>query len=184
MNYINQSSRHSLPTLPELTRQLKDEDQNFAKKFKRVKIIYRILIPIYLILGVMHIIKGSATSDIIGNILFMLAMLIFAIFFATNQRSYNRIDYYSLPTLDMLKKAETRYRPFKWEVLWLLLAIGLMDAGLTLNSSLFFSFLNVQIYFGGAMLIAFAIGLLVWKVKYQKLHADIVAFIKEIEQGN
>jgi len=180
---FNNTPHNEIINLAELTSRMKYEDQDTAAKYKRLKYIYWILIPLYMIMIIRHITDGSSISDILGSIFFMLSMLIFAIFFTFIQRSLNRIDY-SLPTLELLKKAKTRYSPFQYKKLWVVLAIVLIDAGLTLNSALQFGFLNVQMYFGGAIVLATGIGLMVWRSKYQKLRTDIVALIKEIEQGN
>jgi H+/gluconate symporter-like permease len=167
--------------LSELTQRLKKEDKQYSNLSKRVQIIYWVLIPIYLAMVVLHFFEDARIDDIIGSTCFMLAMLIFALFFRYYYKKYKHVDY-SQPTLTMLKKAAYRYQPFQLESLWLLLALVLIDVGLCLNHSLNFDVIQVQIYFIGTLIVAILIGFLVWYVRYKPIRDAALALIREIEK--
>ena len=169
--------------LIELTKWLKNEDDRYADLSKRIQIIYWILIPIFLILIIYHIADKSPIADVIGSICFLLAMLIFALFFKYYYKEYKNVDY-SQPTLILLKKAAYRYKPLQLKTLWILLATLLVDAGLSLNSSLSFEFIWIQVYFLGIMALAMLIGLLIWWIRYKPLRDGALYLIREIDDKN
>ncbi len=175
----NSDSKESID-LNELTDKLRSEDKNYADLSKRIQIIYWVLIPVYLIMTIRHIMDGSELSNIIGSLCFLFAMLIFALGFRGYYKEYNQVDY-SQPTLVMLKKAAYRYKPFQLKTLWFLLAVILIDAGLSMNTSLGADFIWVQLSFLGAMGIALFVGLYRWKIRYKPLRDSAIALIKEIE---
>lgn len=169
--------------LVELTNRLIIEDDRYARLSKRLQILYWILIPIFLVLIIHDFLDKRLAVDIIGNICFMFAMLIFALFFKNYYMEYKYVDY-SQPTLIMLKKAAYRYKPFQVKTLWILLAILLVDIGMCLNLSQYFDFIQVQVYFLGSVAIAMLIGLLIWRIRYKPLHDGAKKLIREIEGTN
>src|SRR4030042_4858333 len=116
--------------LIEIINRLKNEDDRYAALSKRIQIVYWVVIPIYIILIIYHIVDKNPVVDIIGSTCFLFAMLIFALFFKHYYKEYKYVDY-SQPTLVMLKKAASRYKPFTLKTLWILLAVILIDAGLS-----------------------------------------------------
>lgn len=165
--------------LGQLTSNLKTEDKKYALLSRRFQAVYWILIPIYLLAMVGHIVEKNPLRDIIGSLCFLLSMLTFALLFRHYYKEYNNVDY-SEPTLLMLKKAALRYKPFQLKTLWALVAVLLIDASLTLNSSLEFDFYKTQIYFLGAVAIAFSIGLVVWHIRYKPIRDKALQLIDEI----
>jgi hypothetical protein len=129
-------------------------------------------------------IQSSALSEILINIFIALSLLLFAIIYTKGYKSYGHIDY-SQPTLELLKKAELRFRPINTKILLRkALAFQLIEALLAIASNSTTDFLKGQIYMGSGVILSSLIGFIVWKVKYQRIHANIVTLIKEIEQGN
>jgi len=167
----------------EFTNKLKNKDDSYANLSKLLQTIYWVLIPIYLILVIRHIFDKSPVVDILGSICFMFAMLIFALLFRQYYKEYKFVDY-SQPTLVMLKKAAYRYKPFQLKTLWAILGVLLIDVGLSLNTSLGFEIIWIQILFLGAIAIAALIGLLIWKVRYKYLRDAALFLIREIEGEN
>jgi len=165
--------------LNEIINKLKNEDERYASLSRRIQIIYWIVLPIYIILIIHHIVVKNPVVDIIGSTCFLFAMLIFALFFKHYYKEYKYVDY-SQPTLVMLKKAAYRYNPFQLKTLWILLAVVLIDAGLSLNASPNFEFISVQVYFLGSMILATVIGLLFWRVRYKPLRDKALYLIREI----
>ncbi len=168
-------------SLPELTEKLQKKDKHYSNISKRLQIFYWILIPIYLTLIIIHIFENSPVADIIGSGFFLLGMLTFALLFRNYYKTYKSVDY-AQPTLVMLKKAADRYKPFQTKALWALLGIAFIDAGLAFGSRFdLHDMWRVQAIFWGSVLIAMAIGLIVWKINYKPLRDAALSLIKELE---
>ena len=165
--------------LAEIVNRLKTEDERYAALSKRVQRIYWILIPIFLLSFIKYFVDKKPIAYIISSLCFLFAMLIFALFFMHYYKKYKYVDY-SLPTLVMLKEAAYRYKPFQLRSLWIVLAVLLMDAGLSLNTSLAFEFIPVQVCFLGAFVLAMIIGFLIWRVRYKRLRDAALYLIHEI----
>lgn len=157
---------------------LKNEDARYSRISGSFRIVYWILIAIYSVMMLMSIIEKDY-NHLITSICFTLSMLVFAIFFGKYQKEYKYVDY-SLPILEVLKKAAYRYKPFQQRTIWLLLAIIPMDIGLCLNSSSNSSVLEVQVFFLGGMLLSTCIGLVYWYYKYKPLRDSALSLIAEI----
>lgn len=168
-------------SLEELVDKLKNKDKYYARLSKGLQIVYFILLPIYLLLLIAYIIEGSTWNDIVGMVCFAVSMLIFALFFRMYYEEYNNVDY-AKPTLIMLKEAAYRYQPFQLRALWILLALLLMDAGLSLSTFDLEYFGYVQILFLGNLVLAGSIGYIVWWFRYRPLRMDTLRLIKEIEE--
>jgi len=169
--------------LIEIIGRLKNEDDRYAALSKRMQIAYWILLPVFFILIIHQIVTKNPVVDIIGSICFLFAILIFALFFKRYYKEYKYVDY-SLPTLEMLKKAAYRYKPLQLKTIWFFLAVVLIDAGLCLNTSLGFKLISVQVYFLGAIVLAAVIGLLFWRVRYKPLRDKALKLIQEITGEN
>lgn len=167
--------------LTQIITRLKNEDDRYAALSKRMQIIYWILILIFMTLIILQIVQKDPVVDIISSTCYLFAMLLFALFFQYLYKEYKYVDY-SQPTLIMLKKAAYRYKPFQLKALWTLLAILLMDAGLSLNTSLDFKFIYIQACFLGVIVIAIVIGLLYWRVRYKPLRDTALELIREITE--
>jgi len=179
---FNNITQNKIINLTELISQMKYEDQKSASNFKRMRNVYWITMPLYLILIVKQIIQSNALSEIVINIFIAFSLLLFAIIYTKVYKSYGHIDY-SQPTLELLKKAELRFRPINIKkLLRNALAFLLIEALLVFASNSTTNFLKGQIYMGSGLILSFLIGFIVWKVKYQRIHANIVTLIKEIEQ--
>ncbi|WP_291856445.1 hypothetical protein [Marinilabilia sp.] len=174
---------HSNPPLSgmdQLIHKLKNEDENYARLSRGIQIFYWIMAPVYLIMVVLHAIEGSSLNEILGGIFFFLAMLIFALFFRNYYKEYKYVDY-SQPTLVMLKKAAYRYKPFQLKILWAFLAVGFINAGLSLSATHMADLLEIQLVFWSAMAMAVLIGLWRWKVRYKPIRDAALNMIREIE---
>ena len=168
--------------LQQLTQQLKDEDSRYARLSKSFQIVYFVLTSIFSLLIIIHLILKEPLSELAGPLCFLVAMLSFAFFFRKYYQEYNNVDY-AQPTLIMLKGAVYRYQPFQRRTAWLLIPILLIDAGLSLNSSLGFDLLILQIVWFGALVLAVCIGLAIWYVRYKPLRDNALQLIKEIENN-
>ena len=166
--------------LVEFTNKLKNEDNSYANLSKGLQIVYWVLIPIYMIMVIRHIVDKSPSEDILGAFCFMFAMLIFALLFRGYYKEYKFVDY-SQPTLVMLKKAAYRYKPFQLKLLWAILGVLFIDAGLSIRTDFGIGFVWTQVFFLGSIAISMIIGLIIWKVRYKPLRDAALHLIHEIE---
>lgn len=176
-----ETNNHENNGLGQLVAKLKKEDSFYAEISKIFQVIYWIFIPVYILLTLREYTDSYKIGELIGGACFILAFLIFALLFRKYYREYKNVDY-SLPTLQMLKKAAWRYRPFQIRSLWALLALIFMDAGLAsgwVDEKI--SMLIAQLMFWGVMFFAIIIGFVVWYIKYKPLYDETKKMIKEIE---
>lgn len=159
---------------------LKTEDARYATLSRAIQIIYWIFIPLFFLITILEYTETRESDQLIGGALFILSFLIFAIFFGNYYKEYKYVDY-SLPTIQMLKKAAYRYKPFQLKALWVLLAIVLMDGGLTFKREFNETVLDVQIYFISLMVVAVIVGLIIWYFKYKPLRDEALKLIAELE---
>lgn len=159
---------------------LKTEDARYATLSRAIQIIYWIFIPLFFLITILEYTETRESDQLIGGALFILSFLIFAIFFGNYYKEYKYVDY-SLPTIQMLKKAAYRYKPFQLKALWVLLAIVLMDGGLTFKREFNETVLDVQIYFISLMVVAVIVGLIIWYFKYKPLRDEALKLISELE---
>ena len=168
--------------LEKLTGKLKKEDTNYATIIKVIQVFYWVFIPVFALLTVLEYSETHSINAIISGSFFLLAFLIIALTFRKYYKEYNYVDY-SLPTLELLKKAVYRYQPFQMRGLWVVLGLAFMDVGLTLdwldNNT---TVLQTQLFFMGAILFGAVIGLILWYFKYKPLRDEALKLIREIEE--
>ena len=168
--------------LEKITSKLKAEDSNYSKVCRVLQIVYWIFVPLYLLMALYDYSDTGEVEPVVRGISMSIAFVIFAIFFGKYFKTYRYVDY-SLTTLTMLKRAAYRYQPFQWKMLWIVLAIFLMNIGMNYNSLGTDESLVAQFVFIGAILIGFMGGLLLWYIKYRPLRNDILHLIEEIEHN-
>ncbi|MCZ4694101.1 hypothetical protein DWB61_02635 [Ancylomarina euxinus] len=166
--------------LDQLVGKLQKEDNRYANICKGLKVVYWVLIPIYSLIAIDTYIDTKELIDLFAGLLFVGSFLIFAIIMGDFQKEYNSVDY-SLPTLNMLKKAFDRYKPFRPKALWAVAAFFLMDAGFYLSSSFKDRVVDKQIYVLAIFLASVIVGLIIWYFKYKPLYDNSKRLIAEIE---
>lgn len=167
--------------LDSLTSRLRKEDKNYATLMKVVQVIYLAFIPIYAVLTTSEYVDSKEKNVLISGACAIAGFIVFIVLFRVYYKDYKYVDY-SLPTLQLLKKAVYRYQPFQWRALWVLLALVLMDFGLTLSwLDEGISIAHSQAFFGGAILLGLIIGLVWWYIKYKPLRDDALKLLKELE---
>ncbi len=167
--------------LQNLMSRLKKSDEHYSQLSKRLQIFYFILVPVYLLMLGRDIATGSETYDIIGSLLFLSGMVVFALIFRSFSKSYRDVDY-SLPTLQMLEKAVVRYTPFNNKFGAVMMAVAFIGGGLYFRSPSGESPLGILITFGIALLLAMCVGLAIWWKKYKPLRDDALEIIKKINE--
>lgn len=169
--------------LDNLVAKLKKEDIHYAHIGKGLQIVYWILIPIYAFLTYMHYLESKDLLYVLGGFCTILAFLILAVFFGRYYKEFKYVDY-ALPTIQMLRQAANRYKPFQKKAIWVFVAMAFMDVGL---SVLFFQdhmqLWQSQVIFGGAILSGVVVGLIIWYVKYKPLRDAALTLIREMEEA-
>ena len=168
--------------LEQLTRKLKSEDSHYASIIRFVQIMYWIFIPMFTIKTISEYIDSKSIMVIYSGVCLIFSFVFIAILFRSYYKDFKYVDY-SLPTLQMLKKAANRYQLFPLRSVYFLMAFALMDVGLTLdwldeNTTL----LHTQIIFVGGIVWGFIIGLIIWYIRYKPLRDNALQLIKEIEE--
>ncbi|WP_319480816.1 hypothetical protein [uncultured Draconibacterium sp.] len=168
--------------LSKLTGKLKKEDRQYATIVKAVQIFYWIFIPVFIVKTGLEYIDSHEISDLISGVALILGFLFIALSFRKLNNEYQNVDY-SLPTLEMLKKAACRYQPFQKRALGVIPGLLLIDIGLTFEwIGEGRSVLDSQVFFLGAILFGVIIGLVIWYLKYKPLRDKIIDLVREIEQ--
>lgn len=166
--------------LQQLIGKLKSEDLNYARLSRGIQIIYWIFIPLFIIKSILHYTETSNVYHLISGVFYITGFLILALFFGKYYKEYKFVDY-SLPTVQMLRKAVWRYQPFQKRAVWVLLALLLMNAGLTFSHMGESSVLDTQVFFLGAVFFGIVIGLILWYFKYKPLRDEAQNLLREIE---
>ena len=180
MNMYNQKASDS--GFKQLVGKLKTEDANYATISRVIQVVYWILIPLYMIMTIRHYADSGDSRQLLAGACMILAFLIFALFFGKYYREYKNVNY-ALPTIFMLKEAAYRYKPFQGKIIWVAVALGLMDAGLFINQQNAGVAAGGQIVFVGAVMLGLAAGLIIWYIRYKPLRDEALRLIAEIE-GN
>lgn len=168
--------------LKHLIGRLKSEDTHYAFISRFLQIMYWLFVPVFLIAAYRHHASSGDYLQLIGEGCKVLSFLIFALFFGRYFKEYRYVDY-SVPTITMLKKAASRYKPLHGKIVWILLAIVLLDIGLYYTGFGEDNVIQSQLLFVGAILLAMLAGLLVWYIKYKPLRDDALRLIAEIEDN-
>ncbi|MCG6186818.1 hypothetical protein [Maribellus maritimus] len=179
MKTDNENSNYT--DLNPLISKLKKEDTNYAVIVRAVQFMYWIFVPFIGIMTVREYMDSSNVIAIISGVCNMLAFTGLALSFRKYYYEYKFVDY-SLPTIQMLKKAVHRYQPFQKKSIRVLVPLILIDVALTLDwmeddTSLFFT----QAFFWGAILFGVIIGLILWYVRYKPIRDEAQRLVREIE---
>lgn len=178
MNKDKQQGQHI--DLNKLVNRLKTEDVKYGRISRTLQIIYWVFIPVYVFLTINDYLDSGEIRDLIGGGFFILAFLIFALFFGKYYKEYNFVDY-SLPTIQLLKKAVWRYKPFQLKSLWAVLAVVFMDFGLIFGRDAGESIIRIQLIYWGVIAISIGIGMVIWYYKYKPLHDQALALLRDIQ---
>ena len=166
--------------LDQLVGKLQKEDKTYGNLFKLLKSVYWIFIPIYILITIGLFIISEEMIDLFAGLCFIISFIIFALILGNYQKDFKNTDY-ALPTLLMLKNAASRYKPFQFKGLWVILAVLFMDAGFSINSFAKNHIMTIQMIFLGSMLVGLLIGTIIWFIKQKPLRDNALRLIAEIE---
>lgn len=165
----------------QLVSKLKTEDINYSRISRAIQIMYWILIPVFAIMTFREYSETGNINELLSGAFFILAFLIFALFFGKYYEEYKYVDY-SLPTIQMLKRAAYRYQPFQKRQVWIILALILIDLALTFDWMDSTPVMEIQFTFIGLMFFSVLVGLIIWYFKYKPLRDDALRLISELEE--
>jgi len=179
---------HASNDLDNLMHRMKSEDARNLRISKSFQWMYWIMIPIYAGLMIFNPDKELTILNRISGFFYVLSFVVFAIIFRQNTKEYKQVDY-SLPTLEMMKKAVRRYQVWHPRLFLVLLALLLMDIGLTISffprlggESGLMNIVWFQITYFSVMTISFLIGLQIWRTRQKPIRDQALAIVKELEQ--
>ncbi len=173
--------------LESLISSVKDEDARNLRISRSFQWIYIAIIVLYVVLILLELKEGIYGLRTISNVLFILSFIAFSWIFRNGYKEFNSIDY-SLPVIEMLRKAAKRYSLNVKKYLVLLIPIILMDAGLTIS---FFGdllpisplkrILIIQAVYIPVMTISALIGIWIWYKTQKPLRDNALKLIEELE---
>jgi hypothetical protein len=176
----------SLINMDSLINRVKNEDAKNLRITIAFQWIYILLTVIY---AVLLFITNSDITNIrrISGVFYIASMVTFVLIFRYAYKEYKNIDY-TLPLIEMLRSVANRYRLKTEKILFLLVPVFLMDAGVTLSfyeDLLPMTPLNrvliVQVIYLPVMTISALIGVWIWSKKQKPLRDRAVELINELE---
>jgi hypothetical protein len=166
---------------------LQNEDEKYKRISRNFQWLYWILIPIYAAFFILNPDKEITLLDRVSGFCYVGSMLIFALYFRYMYKNYKNVDY-AESTITMLKNVVKRYRIWNSKILWIVLALLVLDAGVSLRfwqGSEMVNPINEVIRFNIIyfilLSISISIGVGIWYVKHKPIRDKAIRFLKEIE---
>ena len=166
--------------LGRLVSKLKKEDANYSRIIKSFQIVYVILTPLMLVLTIWEYLETKNLIHAISGVCFVIALVLIVFGFRKLYKEYKYVDY-SLPVVQMLRKAILRWQPFRTKATLIYLGVLLIDVGLTLERLDRYSIWETQIFYLGAIAIGAVIGLIWWYFQYKPMQDESKRLLSEIE---
>ncbi|HKJ43336.1 MAG TPA: hypothetical protein VKA27_14660 [Sunxiuqinia sp.] len=171
----------------DLLNKLKKEDQFLLRLYKGIQILYWILIPVYTMFFVFAPDKELTLIERFGGGCAVIAFIIFVIIFRKRIKEQKSVDY-SLPSVQMLEHAAERYKIWKPEIKWALLAVLITDVGMVLLSydemkglSPIMRILQIQYIFIPMIIVAILVGIFWWYKKHKPLRDHALELLEELK---
>lgn len=168
----------------QLIQNLQKEDRQMARIIRGVKIMYLVLIPAYALLYLLA--PDFTISQRAGGMLSVMGFAVFIILFQRKSNEFKQVDY-ALPTTQMLTETIKRYKLWKPELLWALVAVSLVDLGLTISKIKTFTpaeihdkVIDTQIIMIPAIFIGLIIGIIWWYIKHKPLRDQAQKLLDEL----
>ena len=186
---MNNESNTTQPHLNDLIHQLRKEDERNKKSTNRFKIFYFVFGAVYALVFIFHYVfdEDNTWTDSLSGLFYVLAWVTFALLFRKANKEYSQIDY-SLPTIEMLRKAAQRYKLFQPRLIIALAAVLLINIASSLNKVVIpmtqdaiSDIIQFQIIFAIAISVSFIIGLVVWHKRQKPIRKNALTLIKELE---
>ena len=171
----------------DLLNKLKKEDKFLLRLYKGVQILYWVLIPVYAVLFVFFPDDEMTLTQRFGGACFVVSFVIFVIIFRQRIKEQKSIDY-SLPSVQMLEQAAERYKVWKPEIKWALLAVIIVDVGMVLmdagemnSHSLWRGILEIQYLYLPMIVVGVLVGIFWWYKKHKPLRDHALKLLEELK---
>jgi len=187
MNDITINTKVNGADINKLVQRLKKEDTRNLQTFKRFQWMFLVLVILYSFIFIFNPFEELEWIYRLTGICFVSAFIIFGLIFRKYYREYKSIDY-TLPVIEMLKKAADRYS-LQYKKLWItIFPVLLIDAGVTIS---FFQRLSnyapweriglVQLLYIPTMIISALIGIWIWYKRQKPLRDGALKLLEELE---
>lgn len=111
---------------------LKMQDKKIEKLMKNLKWLYIVLIVFYTGLMIVNPDPDLQTYQRISGIFYVLAFILFAVFFKQSYKEFHSIDY-SITLKELLQKAAKRYKSAFTNIYRIIIPLLFLDAGVTIS---------------------------------------------------
>lgn len=172
--------------LEQLVRGLKREDTRYLTLTNSFKWIMWVLAPLYFLLFLIGAIVDRLEIDKIGFLFFSLGFLSFALLLNSLDKEYKTIDY-GVSTLEMLRKAVSRYALWQLSTYLTIIPMLLCALGFSFTAQRGFPFagqeMRVLVAFGSILLILCCgalVGYFIWRKHQKPLRDKALAILKEM----
>jgi hypothetical protein len=120
--------------ITELIFRLKCEDKRNLNNLKSFRLIFRVLIVLYTLFFITNPFVDFSWKERLSGGCFVVAFALMAFIFEGYTRQYRAVDY-SAPLTEMLRKAISRYEIRNPRILWLMIPLIFIDAGVGFSIS-------------------------------------------------
>jgi len=181
MQYNNQEI-----DIEKLAKDLEKEDTRYLALTSSFKWIMWVLAPVYFIIFLIGIIVDRPEIDKIGFLFFSLGFLSFALLFKSLHREYKAVDY-GVPTLEMLRKAASRYALWQPKTYLTIIPVLLCALGFSFTAQRGFPFedqsMRILVGFGSILLLlscSALVGYFIWRKRQKPLRDKALAILQEM----
>lgn len=181
----NQLTRQEID-LEELVKELKSEDTRNQRLTHTFKWFMWVLSPVYLLIFLIGIVVDRPELDKFGILFFSLGFLLFGLLYNRLNKEYRTIDY-GVSTLEMLRKAVSRYAFWQTKTYLVILPVLLFVLGFSFSMQKELPFENQTVRFLaalGTILFIFGCAILFgyyyWRKRQKPLRDKALAILREV----
>ena len=185
---VDTNGRDNFNNLSSLVIRLRKEDDRLARMMKNMKWLYIGMIIFYSGLMIVNPDPELKLHHRISGFCYVSAFIICAVLFKQKVWDFRKADY-SLSSSDMLTRAANRYKFSFSQYFFVLPAIVLIDAGVTISFFYRLSTLEpvsrilvVQVFYIPVILISAFIGYFIWRKKHKPLYEMARQLLKELNE--
>jgi hypothetical protein len=171
----------------QLIERLQYEDKRYYGIIKRFTWLLIVMIPLYLGVFVLNPSSDIQLHDRLTGICYTLAFTVFFFIYRHYRKVFGNVNY-GEPMAQLLKSLINRYKIKQAILLWTLIPIVLIDAGLCFSDifrhtgpDMWKEILLIQAVYWPVMALSATIGFLIWRSRYKPLIDSAKVLLKELE---
>lgn len=172
--------------IEQLVKELEREDTRYLALTGSSKWIMRVLTITYFLIFLIGIIVDRPEIDKIGFLFFSLGFLSFALLFKSLHSEYKAVDY-GVPTMEMLRKAASRYALWQPKTYLTIIPVLLCALGFSFTAQRGFPFedqsMRILVGFGSILLLlscSALVGYFIWRKRQKPLRDKALAMLQEM----